>query len=266
MFRKFRIGTLLGFPVDVNLSFLLLLGVALLFWGGLAGVGFVLMAFASVLVHELGHALVARHLGVAIAGIELHFFGGAAKMTGQPKNAGDEITIAAAGPAVSFLVGGMSVLLALVSGVGVFEKLGWINFLIGGFNLLPALPLDGGRIFRALLARKRGFVPATELAIKVARVIAVGLGALALASGSFYLVLLAVLIWSMGSQELRAARLGYHGGYRVDVPPFTRSGYRMPTAEVIPASFEVRRVYTGSPRRGGHWVRQSGRQIIDIED
>ena len=119
MFRSYRIGHLFGFGVDVNLSFLLMLGL-MLFWGGLVtGLVFVLVAFSAVLLHELGHALVARHLGVRVVGIELHFFGGAAKMMGQPKSAGDEIAIAAAGPAVSFALGGLGIVAAAMTGVGI---------------------------------------------------------------------------------------------------------------------------------------------------
>ena len=96
MLRTYRIGALLGFPLEVNLSFLILLGVVLLSAGGLAGVFITLLAFGSVVLHELGHALMARHLGIRIAGIELQFFGGAAKMIDPPRSAGDEIAIAAA--------------------------------------------------------------------------------------------------------------------------------------------------------------------------
>src|SRR5262245_12631604 len=102
MFRSFRLGRLFGFPVHVNVTFLVLLAVVGLTMGGIGAIGFVLLSFASVVLHELGHALVARHLGVGISRIELHFFGGAAQMTDQPRRAGDEIAIAAAGPAVSF--------------------------------------------------------------------------------------------------------------------------------------------------------------------
>ena len=94
MWRTYRVGRLLGFPIEVNPSFLLLLGLVLMFSGGLTGLYVVLLGFASVLLHELGHAVVARRLGVRIAGIELRFFGGAAKMIDAPRTPGDEIAIA----------------------------------------------------------------------------------------------------------------------------------------------------------------------------
>jgi Zn-dependent protease len=206
MFRRFRVGTLLGFPIEVNLSFLLLQGFVLLWTGGIQGVFVVLLAFASVLVHELGHALVARHLGVPVPGIELNFFGGAAKMGSQPRNAGDEIAIAAAGPAVSFAIGGLGMLLFALSRIEFFQLLGWINLVLGGFNLIPALPMDGGRILRAVLARRVTFTRATEIAVQVSRGFAILFGVIGLATMHLYLVLLATMLWAMGSAELRLSR------------------------------------------------------------
>jgi Zn-dependent protease len=216
MFRSFRLGTLFGFPVHVNLTFLLLLGVVGLTMGGAAAIAVVLLAFASVLLHELGHAVVARHLGVRIDRIELHFFGGAAQMTDHPRSAGDEVAIAAAGPAVSFALAGLSALLASATALPVFGLLAQVNLVLGAFNLLPALPMDGGRILRALLSRRMGYVRATETAVKVTRVAAIGLGLIGVVTLHLYLVVLAVLLWMMGSAEERAAWTGlgdYPGAY-----------------------------------------------------
>lgn len=213
-----------GFPIDVNLSFLFLLGIVALTMGGLTGVAVVLLAFASVVLHELGHALVARHLGVRVAGIELHFFGGAARIVDVPRRAGDEIAIAAAGPAVSFALGGLALLLAGLGGAAgaFFDLLGWINLVIGAFNLIPALPMDGGRILRALLARRTSYLRATELSVKVARVVAVGFAVFGLVTVHLYLVLLAVLLWVMSTAELTAARyfgVQYRDQSEVEVLP-----------------------------------------------
>ena len=219
MFRSYRLGRLFGFPIDINMSFIVLLGVVALWMGGLAGVFAVLVAFGSVLLHELGHALVARHLGVRIAGIELYFFGGAAKMLDQPKSAGDEIAIAAAGPAVSFALGGLGLVLYSLLGGAFLQLFAWVNLVIGAFNMIPALPMDGGRILRAGLSFKHGFRNATHLAMKVARVFAVLFGIVGLAFGSFQLAILAVVIWFMGSAEMRAANItGGYGGGRVVMP------------------------------------------------
>jgi Zn-dependent protease len=207
MFPSYRIGRIFGFPIRANLSFLLMLGAVLLWMGGLQGVAVTLLAFGSVLLHELGHALMARHLGVRVSDIELHFFGGAARMKDQPRSPGDEIAIAAAGPAVSFALAGLGLGLATLTGAGVFGLFAWVNLIIGAFNLIPAFPSDGGRILRALLARRRGFVGATELAVKVARVAAIVLAVIGLANGAYQLAIVAAVLWMMGSAERLAVRL-----------------------------------------------------------
>jgi Zn-dependent protease len=220
MSRGFRLGTLFGFPIRVHLSFLALLAVVFLFMGGASGVALVSMVAASVLVHELGHALLARHLGVPVGEIGLHFFGGAAQIQALPRRPGDEIAIAAAGPAVSFAVAGLSHLAAWLTGWPVLATLGWVNVVLGAFNLVPAFPSDGGRILRAWLARRAGFVRATELAVTVSRVACALLIAAGLWVGSFQLVAVAIALWTFGTIERRAARLrGDHGEWRGDAPP-----------------------------------------------
>jgi Zn-dependent protease len=206
MFKSWRLGQLFGFPVEVNLSFLLLLAYVFFASGGLAGVAIVAVVFASVLLHELGHALVARRLGVYISGIELSFFGGAAKMVDMPRSADHEIAIAAAGPAVSLMLGGLGLGLATALHVPELAWFGWINFVLAAFNLIPALPMDGGRILRALLTRKYDFVRATDIAVRVSRVAAVAFGVIGLAYGAYQLALLAPLLWIMGSREQMIAR------------------------------------------------------------
>lgn len=216
--KRWRIGTLLGFPVEINLTFLLLLGVVLMWFGGLAGLIVVALAFSSVLLHELGHAVVARRLGVRVSGIELHFFGGAAKMIESPRSANDEIAIAAAGPAVSLILAGLGLGLGLLVGSWFVAMIGWINLTIALFNLVPALPMDGGRILRAWLTRRMDFVRATDASVAVARVVAIGLAVLGLATGAYTLVLLAPFLWMLGTRERQQARMLGNRYYRVRVP------------------------------------------------
>lgn len=204
--KRWRIGTLLGFPVEINLTFLLLLGVVFIWMGGVAGLVVVAIAFGSVLLHELGHAVVARQLGVNVSGIELHFFGGAAKMIEMPRSANHEIAIAAAGPAVSLVLAGLGLGLGALTGSWFVSIVGWINLTIALFNLIPALPMDGGRILRALLTRWMDFVRATDVSVMVARVVAVGFAVVGLAAGMFQLVLLAPFLWLMGTAERQLAR------------------------------------------------------------
>jgi Zn-dependent protease len=232
MLRSYRLGTLFGFPIRVNLSFLLMLGVVFMWMGGLPGVIVTLLAFASVLLHELGHALVARRLGVRVADIELHFFGGAARMTEMPRSPNHEIAIAAAGPAVSFALAAAGWAGAVLTGAPVLGLLAMVNFYLGAFNLLPAFPSDGGRILRAWLARRRGYHAATDQAISVGRVVLIGLGVLGLVSGSYQLIVIAAVLWMMGSAERAALRR--QGGYRDDDQPWGTGRRTLEQVEYIP--------------------------------
>lgn len=289
MFRSYRIGTLFGFPIEVNLSFLLVLGLLALTAGLASGLILALILFGSVLLHELGHAVVARRLGVQIAGIELHFFGGAAKMESIPKTANDEIAIAAAGPAVSLALGGLGLALGSVVGTWMMTYVGWINIILGVFNLLPALPMDGGRIMRALLTRKYTFIKATEVSIAITRGFAVLLGLYGLFTSNLYLALLAVLLWFLGNRELTMAKTIAHmftytpKGYHFRSPP--QGPYRFhrepldSDVEVLPADYWLRReaearpqrtMFTRPPlrfRRTGFVIRQRhGRVYVEFGD
>ena len=206
MLKSWRVGTLFGFPVEVNVSFLFLLGLVLLAFGGLVGLAIVLLTFASVVVHELGHALVARKLNVYVSGIELSFFGGAAKMVQMPRSSNDELAIAAAGPAVSLMIGGAGLGLAALTHLPLFALIGYINLVLAGFNLIPALPMDGGRILRALLARRMSFVRATDISVTVSRVAAVAFAVLGL-MGAYQLLVLAPFLWILGTRERMLARM-----------------------------------------------------------
>jgi Zn-dependent protease/CBS domain-containing protein len=196
-----RLGRVAGVEIGLHWSWLLVVGLvvwslsqgvfpetnpglsdtAYLVMGGVAAVGF----FASILLHELGHAVQARRDGVAIEGITLWVFGGVAQLRGQVPSAGAELRIAAAGPAVSLVLGVVCVAAALFlplpAGVdGVLFWLGQMNLILLVFNLIPALPLDGGRILRALLwRRRRDFVSATRTAGRLGR----GFGQLFIAGG-----------------------------------------------------------------------------------
>jgi Zn-dependent protease len=207
MFKTWRLGTLLGFPVELNVSFLLLLAFVFVAFGGLPGVVLVCLTFASVLVHELGHALVARRLGVHTTGIELGFFGGAAKMVDIPRNAADEIEIAAAGPIVSLALAGLGLGLGAALHSTLVGWIGWTNLVLGLFNLIPALPMDGGRILRAALTRRMSFVRATDVAVTVSRVAAVAFAIGGLVFGAYQLVFLAPFLWMLGTRERMMARM-----------------------------------------------------------
>ena len=171
MTSSIRLGRIAGIEIGVNWSWLVVF--ALIVWSierdledryvGLSGAGALVGAvvaaaffFASLLAHELGHAFVARREGMEIEGITLWLFGGVAKFKGMFPSAGAEFRIAVAGPLVSLAIGLVCVALAawleLPNVVdGIVGWLGVTNLILLAFNLLPALPLDGGRVLRSAL-------------------------------------------------------------------------------------------------------------------
>ncbi len=221
MTPTFRLGRIAGVEIGINWTWLIV--VALVAWSladgvfpetnpGLAEEAYVVMAviavpvfFACLLLHELGHATRARREGMAIDGITLWVFGGVARFRGSFPSAGAEFRIAIAGPLVSLALGvlflAVSVAAPLPSAVdGVVYWLGSINLMLLAFNLLPALPLDGGRVLRAALWHVKGdFSAATRTAAALGRLlgqllIAGGL-LLAFFAGSFGGLWLAMIGW-----------------------------------------------------------------------
>jgi Zn-dependent protease/CBS domain-containing protein len=231
---SFSLGTIAGVKIGFNWSVLLLL--ALLMWllatsifpetnPGLADDVYFVMAvvaalvfFASILLHELGHAVQARRDGMDIDGITLWAFGGVARFKGMFPGPGAEFRIAVAGPLVSLALGLGFVGIALLPGLpepvdAVCAWLGFINLLLLAFNLLPALPLDGGRMLRAALWRWKGDLrSATRLAAAGGRVISyalIGLGiAMAILLGSIlsgaWLVVIGWFLLQASAAESRA--------------------------------------------------------------
>jgi len=197
----FRIGRILGIPIHLHPTwFVVFLLVVLQLWGHLATeypsiapawrVGIALVTsgllFGSILMHELGHSVVALHHGVAVRSITLFIFGGVAWMEREPDSPRAELQIALAGPAVNVLLFGVFGALAGrfaagEPGMAIFQWLAFLNLGVALFNLLPGFPLDGGRVLRALLwARGREPAQATRLAARIGQGIAyalVGLGA-----------------------------------------------------------------------------------------
>ncbi|MGE0547896.1 MAG: site-2 protease family protein [Kofleriaceae bacterium] len=212
MWKSWRLGSLFRIPIEINLSFLILLGLVFVAFGGLTGVLIVGIAFASVLLHELGHALVGRHLGVHTASIELGFLGGAAKMVNLPRTPNHEIAIAVAGPAVSLMLGGVGLGLGFAVGSPLLFTIGWINLVLAAFNMIPALPMDGGRVLRAVLARRTSFVRATDIAVTVSRVVAVAFAIVGV-MGMYQLLIIAPFLWLMGTRERMMARMMPDGPY-----------------------------------------------------
>jgi Zn-dependent protease/CBS domain-containing protein len=201
MTSSFRFARVAGIDIRAHWSWVLI--AALIMWSlsqgvfpqtnpglshgtylAMAAVASVLL-FASILLHELGHAIQARRDGVEIAGITLWVFGGVAEMKGALPSAGAEFRIAVAGPVVSLVLGVVFTVTAFALPLpaevdGVAFWLGYVNLSLLVFNLIPALPLDGGRMLRAALwARRRDFLSATRTAAALGR----GFGQLFIAGG-----------------------------------------------------------------------------------
>jgi len=202
----FQLGRIAGIRISANWSWLIVF--ALIVWSlavavfpsqnpGFSDGQYVAMAvvaavlfFASLLLHELGHALQARREGVEIEGINLWLFGGVAQFKGGFPSAGAEFRIAIAGPHVSLALGILFVLVAVLAGLpdavdGVTAWLGYTNLILLVFNLLPALPLDGGRVLRSALWHFRGDL---QWATWVASGIGRGFGFLLIALGVVMLI------------------------------------------------------------------------------
>lgn len=215
--RGMQIGRVLGIPVRLHFTFpfFLVVIVALEAFSGGPGAGlrvaFILVSlFFFVLLHELGHSVVARRYGIPILDITLMPIGGIARTLGLPKTPGQEIAIALAGPAVNFLLAiPLAILVAAVGSgpSGIFVPLLAANLMLGLFNLIPAFPMDGGRVLRALLSLRREHLDATRIAVWVGRAVAVIFVAVAILDREWILlVVIALFIYNAGGAELRLAR------------------------------------------------------------
>lgn len=234
--HSIRVGRLAGVPIGFHPLWLLSLGVITWFLGafyypeaasgispGLSyplGLLSALLLFASIVLHELGHALVARRHGVEIEEIDLWLLGGVARMKGSPHQAEDELRFALAGPAVTLAIAITFALMALALPASTPQALRalieyqlFVNGAILVFNLLPAFPLDGGRVARALIWRHTGDVArATSLAAGIGRgfgyaMVALGLFGIAVgAIGGIWLAVVGMFVIAAASAEESATR------------------------------------------------------------
>ncbi len=215
---NWHIGKIFGIDLKVHTTFLFLLGWIALAdlvkdgpLGSLIGVVLCLLVFGVVVLHELGHALAARAVGIPTRDITLWPIGGVARLERMPRNPLHEIYVSAAGPAVNLVLAGLGALvfyLLPVAGVGAV-LLQWfigVNVALLVFNLIPAFPMDGGRILRAVLTRRHGLVVATEKAARVARWTALAFGLFGLVTLRFTLVLIALFVWFSSTSEVNILR------------------------------------------------------------
>ncbi len=234
--RGRMVGRVLGIPVYLNVSMLLLAALVTYVYGdyirvqlGLpalagyaVGFGFVVCLLGSVLLHELGHALTARRYGIGVRGITLELLGGWTEMDRDAPNPRVDALVSLAGPAVSLMLGGVAATLSFalpdrtVTGQIVFQ-LAASNLIVAVFNMLPGLPLDGGRALRAAVwALIRDRNRATEVAGWAGRAIAFGAAGIVIVLHQFglitlfgllFILLVVVTLWQGAGQSIRLARM-----------------------------------------------------------
>ncbi len=216
---------LFGVPVRFHFTFVLLLVFVIVLGlgqkqSGVMYVMYILGLFASVILHELGHAWVGRQYGIRTIEIVMFPIGGVARLEKNPKP-NQELWIALAGPFVNLVIA--AALLGLVyyrremvmsfsellepSDANLMQRIAFGNLLLAGFNLLPAFPMDGGRVLRALIARRKPEDEATRIAAAAGRKLAIVMGLFGLLSAQFMLVFIAFFVY-LGAAQEGAAALG----------------------------------------------------------
>lgn len=227
---SWKIGTISGIGIYVNVSFLVLIALVVMLGfadqksvgGVLQLVALILVLFGIIVLHELGHALTARRFGIRTQDITLLLFGGVARLERMPRQPWQEFLIAVAGPAVNVVLAvllsialiGLAVLSysmqwnILDSSVAMFLfQLISINVMLVLFNMLPAFPMDGGRVLRAVLASKLDYVRATNIAANVGQAMAVLFGLMGLIWFNPFLVFIALFVWMGAAQEASSVRI-----------------------------------------------------------
>jgi Zn-dependent protease/CBS domain-containing protein len=238
MNSSLELGKIMGIPVRLHWTLLLvILYVAWAFasfsqtvYGNTYGFGdiepaqarwlysllFAVVLFACVALHELGHSYVAHKNGIGIKSITLYFFGGVASMEEIPRNPRMELKMAFAGPAVSGVLGFISVNLAgavaTYGGAGsapviMLWTLGIMNLILMAFNLLPAFPMDGGRLLRAWFATQMPYIKATRRAADIGKIFATLMFLLGLSSLNFMLLFVAFFVYVGASEEEKATEI-----------------------------------------------------------
>ncbi|WP_254831217.1 CBS domain-containing protein [Haloglomus salinum] len=314
---SYRIGSILGIPIELDLTFLLILPVFAYVigsqvgeWVGILndvfgtaiavapltgepaiafgiGTAAAIALFASVLLHELGHSVVAMRYDVEITSIKLWLFGGVAQLSRFPDDWRQELYIAIAGPIVSVLLGGAFFLAFRVfpgsggvAAAAISFTLGYLaltNVALAAFNMLPGFPMDGGRVLRALWARNQPYAVATRRAAAVGKAFAFLLGFFALFGGAginLYLVAIAFFIYMGASSEaqqtmLRAAFEGVSvGDVMTPVEDVDTVDAETSVAALVDRMFRTR--HTGFPvvqndRLVGMVTLEDARKVDEVE-
>ncbi|MBK8594130.1 MAG: site-2 protease family protein [Holophagales bacterium] len=231
---SYSVARVSGIDIKIHATFALILAYGAFRWGfpkgldgasslagAVFGMGMMILLFACVVLHELGHSLVAQRFGLTVREILLLPIGGVARLEKNPEKPLHELLIAAAGPLVNvaiavvlFFVGGLAVNFGVLEGGSLLPTAdgppslvtlwGWLftaNVALALFNLIPAFPMDGGRILRAALALKMGFSRATRIATGVGQAIAFAFGLFGVLTGNLLLVVVAFFVFTGAGQE-----------------------------------------------------------------
>ena len=299
--RGLKIGSALGIPVRLNWTFLIVLPLFAYLIGSQVGTIAEVMnealgagidpaalaggitpwalglaaaigLFLGVLLHEFGHSIVAMRYGYEIESITLWLLGGLASFTEFPEDWKHEFWIAIAGPVVSVGVGAVCYVVFALAPVGsdavlfVFSYLALLNVVLAGFNMLPAFPMDGGRVLRALLARNQPHAQATQRAAAVGKMFAFIMGIIGVLNFQLLLIVLAFFIYMAASGEAQQTTLkAAFEDVTVGDVMTPRSELRTVTADISVAEL-MNRMFT--ERHTGYPVLQGGELIgmVTLED
>lgn len=234
MKSSLKIGSVMGIPIRLHITFLLILPMfAYVFAINPQPFGFegveppitkyslsvltAILLFASIILHELAHSYMAMRYGVKIESITLFLFGGVSAMEEIPRKPGQEAKMASAGPLTSLIIGFVCLYMygKLISPSPTLSQnpvyltiwiLGVMNLVLGIFNLLPAFPMDGGRVLRSFYARRMSYVKATQSAATVGKFFAILMAIFGIVVGNFWFPLIALFIYVGASEEERSTR------------------------------------------------------------
>ena len=222
MRSSFKVGSAWGIPIELHFTFLLLIiAVFILSYPKFYLISIILLLFVFVVFHELAHSIIARHYGIKVRKIILYPIGGVSEIEEIPKNPSQEWRMAIAGPLTSLLLGVAflaisllispqlltSVFTAVTTGNFLFD-LASLNILLGAFNLIPAFPMDGGRVLRALLAEHIKYADATRYAVYLGKIFGVVMviGGL-LFPNFFLLILVGIFVYLGANQEAEQTKI-----------------------------------------------------------
>ncbi|MEZ6093782.1 MAG: site-2 protease family protein [Pirellulaceae bacterium] len=282
--KSWNLGTVSGIKIRVHWTFLILLAWIWFssitsgngFASALFSLLFVVAIFGCVLLHELGHALTARRFGIGTRDITLLPIGGVAALERIPRNPIQEFWIAVAGPLVNVAIAillftGLYLLpiATLPIALTFLLQLAIANVVLVAFNMLPAFPMDGGRVLRAILAMFVDYVRATNLAATVGQFVSIGLGLLGIATGNLMLVFVAIFVYMAARAEryqVEAEQIhSRFGASSRATPNFETPNFQLDESEAtaatddaVPASLSVGSVAV--------WLANQHREVCAVVD